>query len=72
MSGSMACTFTPASRSRRRSCASLRPAARLASYIPAVSVMAPMPALAAASIRGSSGVPIAVPQHNAITGDSSV
>ena len=68
----MACTFTPLAASSRRSWASLTPASRQASYIPAVSVIAPSPALPAASIRGSRGVPISVPQHSAITGDSSV
>src|SRR5580692_3724925 len=68
----MACTRTPLSRSRRRSCATLVPRARLASYMPAVRVMAPRPAPPAASIRGSSGVPMAVPQHKPMAGDSSI
>src|SRR5579863_3138638 len=68
MRGSMACTRTPCSASRRRSCASLTPRARLASYMPAVRVTAPRPAAPAASMRDSSGVPMAVPQHKAMTG----
>src|SRR5580704_11327943 len=67
----MACTTTPFSASSRRSCASLKPRARDASYIPAVSVTAPRPAPPAASMSDSSGAPITVPQHSAITGESS-